>query len=418
MPILERLPLRRVTLGQALDAMASFPVRRARVETIALANAEGRVLAADVVAREDVPAFRRSRVDGYAVIAEDVRAASRDRPVRLRVVGEVLMGERPAHDISPGQAARVPTGGALPAGATGVVMVEDTELHSETIAVFDGSDTEEFVSDIASDVRADSLLFAAGTVLSPAALGLACGAGVSELQVYVPPRVGVIVTGDELVAAQHILRPGQIRDINGVVLPSALRAMGFDPMDFGRVADERDALAATFGRALSECDAVVISGGSSVGERDYTPEVVAAAGVPGVIVHGIKAKPGRPALLAMIGEQPVFGLPGNPVSALTVLEAAVKPVLLRMFDKTDETPPVRAQLQRAVDVEAHLEHRIPVRLTRAGDLVVAAPLLGTSAQMHILGFADGMLVVPLGTARIAAGSWVDVIPFSRTRTLR
>jgi molybdopterin molybdotransferase len=418
MPILEQLPLRRVTLAEALEAMAAFPVRSARVESIAVSDAEGRVLAADVTAAENVPAFRRSRVDGFAVVAADVRGASPQRPVRLRIVGEVLMGHAAPGRLGAGEAMRIPTGGALPEGATGVIMIEDSDVRADSVVIADGSDSEAFITEVASDVRTGETLLLRGTALSPAALGLLSGAGASEVPVFRPPSVGVLVTGDELRAPGEELRTGEIRDINGVVLPAALRAMGFEAVQYGRVGDDREQFEALFRRALAQCDAVVISGGSSVGERDYTPAVVAAAGKPGVIVHGIKAKPGRPALLAVIGDQPVFGLPGNPVSALVVLESLVRPILLRMFGTAAAPIPFRAVLTSDLNVEPDLEHRIPVRLERAGGTIRAEPLLGTSAQMHILGRADGMLVVPLGTGRVSAGSVVEIVPFSRTRWLR
>lgn len=418
MPILEQLPLRRVTLAEALEAMAAFPVRSARVESIEVSDAEGRVLAADVTAAENVPAFRRSRVDGFAVVAADVRGASPQRPARLRIVGEVLMGRAAPGRLGAGEAMRIPTGGALPEGATGVIMIEDSDVRADSVVIVVGSDSEAFVTEAASDVRAGETLFMRGTALSPAALGLLSGAGVSEVPVFRPPSVGVLVTGDELRSPGEELRAGEIRDINGVVLPAALRAMGFEAVQYGRVGDDREQFEALFRRALAQCDAVVISGGSSVGERDYTPAVVAAAGKPGVIVHGIKAKPGRPALLGVIGDQPVFGLPGNPVSALVVLESVARPILLRMFGTTAAPIPFRAVLASDLNVEPELEHRIPVRLERAGDTIRAEPLLGTSAQMHILGRADGMLVVPLGTGRVSAGSVVEIVPFSRTRWLR
>lgn len=188
--------------------------------------------------------------------------------------------------------------------------------------------------------------------------------------------------------------------------------MGFSPQQYDRVPDDRSDLRAAFSRALAQCDAVVISGGSSAGERDYTPEVVAEAGKPGVIVHHIRAKPGRPTLLGLVGDQPVIGLPGNPVSALVMLETVGKPILLRMLDRVPRPVPWRATLAAAIDVSPHLEHRIPVRLRVLDGSVRAEPLIGTSAQMHTLGFADGFVVVPLRNGRIEAESIVDAWPFT------
>lgn len=409
--------MRRVTVTQALDAMAELGVRQAGIERVGLSAAEGRILGLEVVAPEDVPSFRRSMVDGYAVIAADVQCASRINPVQLTSIGEVSMGALTKLTLHHGQAAGVPTGGALPEGTTGIVKIEDTAREGDRIVVFDGSDCEDRVTDAASDVRRGQRLFEPGVVLSPAAVGLLAAAGIADASVYCTPSVGVVITGDELVAAGKPIHPGQIRESNGVTLCAALAAMGFNPLRYGPVADEREELAEALDRSLAECDAVIISGGSSVGLRDHTPAVVAAAGEPGVIVHGVRAKPGRPVLLAMIGDQPVIGLPGNPVSALIMLETLVKPILLRMFGQTDNPLPVRARLESALRLDPGLEHRIPVQLLRGGEDVTARPLLGSSSQLHILAYANAFIIVPEGSGGIEQGIWVDALPFSRTRTL-
>lgn len=410
-------PLRRITIQQAIEAMAEFPIRKAGTERVALAAAEGRVLAQEIVALESVPAFARSRVDGYAVLATDVRSAAKEKPVMLELLGAVSMGADTNLALHSGQAVRVPTGGALPAGTSGVVMVEATQERGNEVIVYDGDECEDHITQAASDFAAGDALFHPSEVLTPAAVGLLSAAGLEAVTVYKLPLIGVLVTGDELVQPGQPLLRGQIREVNGVTLTAALRAMGFSPRRYDRVVDDRNTLEKALQRALSECDAVVISGGSSVGERDYTPEVVAAVGAPGVIVHGVKAKPGRPALLAMIGDQAVIGLPGNPVSALVVLEAVAKPILLRMFGKIDSVPAYRARLEQRIDVDPDYECRVPVKLARSELGMVARPLLGSSAQMHILGFADALIVVPLGSGGVDAGTWVDAIPLSRSRPL-
>jgi molybdenum cofactor synthesis domain-containing protein len=409
--------LRRTTIAQALGAMAEFAVRKAGTERITLSAAEGRILAHEIVALTDVPPFRRSMVDGYAVIAADVRGASRVNPVHLTRIGDVSMGTLTRLSLRRGQAAAVPTGGALPEGTTGIIKIEDTASEGDRIIVYDGEDCEDRFTDAASDIRLGQLLFEPGAVFSPAAVGLLAASGVADVSVYRRPRVGVVVTGDELVAAGRPLQVGQIYESNGLMVCAALEAMGFSPKQYGPVADEREILAKVFHHALNECDAVIISGGSSVGLRDHAPAVVADAGEPGVIVHGVRAKPGRPVLLAMIGEQPVVGLPGNPVSALIMLETLAKPILLRMFDKVDNPLPIRARLESSINVDAGLEHRIPVQLLRGAESLHARPLLGTSSQLHILAFADAFIVIPEGSGGFEQGTWVDALPFSRTRTL-
>lgn len=382
------------------------------MESIPLDVAFGRVLAADVAAPEDVPPFRRSRVDGYAVIAADVAGASAAAPARLTLVGDVNMGRPAPRSLARGQTMRIPTGGALPPGADGVAMMEDASVVCDIVEVRDAFECETNVTAAGADVRAGARLFQSGTVLRAPALGLLAACGLAGVDVYRRPAVGLLLTGDELVAPGEPLAPGQIRDVNRYALSAAIWAAGFAPVPYPKVPDDRQAFSAALTRALGECDAVVISGGSSVGERDYTPEVVAAAGAPGVLVHGILAKPGRPTLLGLVADQPIVGLPGNPVSALVMWEAVGKPMCLRMFDKQDKTLPWRAVLDAGIDVDPSYEHRVPVRLLRGDDGLRAQPLVGTSAQMHILAFADAVVIVPLGTRHVGAGALVDAWPLS------
>jgi len=404
-----------VSISEALAAMARHPLRKTEPEVAPVDIVEGRVLAADVRATENAPPFTRSCVDGFAVIADEVAGATTQSPVHLRVAGEVRMGAAaPAH-LARGTCLRVPTGGALPPQADGVVMIEDAQDGGDIVQILDGEGVGDHITFEGADVRAGDLLLERGTTLSAGAIGMLVAAGVAEVSVYRAPRVGVLVTGDELVSTGVPLGPGQIRDSNRAALCAALAAMGFAPHSYPRVPDERSAFDAAFAVALAENDAVVISGGSSVGERDYTPDVIDASGPPGVVVHGIRAKPGRPAVLAAVGDKPVIGLPGNPVSALVVLEAIGKPVLLRLFGITREPLTWRAELSEAIDVSTNLEHRIPVRLFSGPEGMRAQPLIGTSAHSHILGFADGLVVVPEGVGRIAAGAQVDVVPLSTTR---
>jgi molybdopterin molybdotransferase len=398
--------------------MADFPVRRAQIERVPLGDLGGRVLARAVVAAEDVPSFDRSMVDGFAVSNAEIGRATRQAPVRLRVCGEVLMGKAAAAMLEPGCAIAVPTGGALPKGTTGVVKIEDTQVDGDSVLVFDGTDSAHRINPARSDVAAGDPLFSAGHVLDPPSLGLLAAAGVDAVEVYVPPRIGLLVTGDELVSPGAKIAPGQIRESNGITIGAALVALGFASQRYERVPDDRATFAGALDRALRECDGVLISGGSSVGARDFTPELVSEAGSPGIIVHGVRVRPGRPVLLAMIGDQPVIGLPGNPVSALVMFEALAKPILLRMFDKRESLLSLRARLTRNIEVELGLEHRIPVQLSASAEGLEARPLIGTSSQLHILAFADAIVVVPEGTTLVPAGSWIDALPFTRSGTLR
>lgn len=394
--------------------MAAVPLRRARTVRVDLRDALGKTLAATIRAVEDVPPFSRSRVDGYALMSDDVAGASAETPATVKVVGEVAMGAPPPGPIARGQAMRIPTGGALPPGADAAVMIEDTSEAGDIATILDASDAGLNVTMGGADVRRGDVLFDASTVLSPARVGMLAGAGIASVDVYEPPRVALLLTGDELVAPGDPIHPGEIRDINRFSLSGALVAMGFEPVHYERVPDDRARYEAAFGHALAECDAVVVSGGSSAGERDYTPDVIAAAGPPGVVVHHVRAKPGRPTVLGAVGDKPVIGLPGNPVSALVMLETLGKPILLRMLDRRPDEVAIRAVLTETIDVSASLEHRIPVALTRDDGELRARPLFGTSAMMHILAFADALVKVPLGAGRIERGTTVEAWLLSAT----
>jgi len=409
--------LRRVTIDEALDAVAKHSIRRVADERLPIrASLAGRVAASDIFAPEDVPPFDRSSVDGFAVLDRDLRATTPDRPVRLHVAGEVRMGEAPPGPLASGNAMRMPTGGALPAGADAVVKIEDCTENGGAVEVSSARNARDHVTRRGADVKRGDLLCRCGDVLTPASLGMLAGAGIADVPVFVRPRVALIVTGDELAPPGAAMRAGQIRDINWLSLDAALSAIGMAP-HFEYVRDDKASLAKQLRESLEHDDAVVISGGSSVGERDYTPAVVAEAGSPGVIVHGVRARPGRPTMLGVIVERPVIGLPGNPVSALVMFELLGRPILQRLFGRSDKVIPVRATLRAPLEREPDLERYVPVRLTMSNTGVEAQPLPGSSAQMHILGFADALVRVPQGSGLLAAGTPVDAVPLSKNNAL-
>ena len=409
--------LRKVTIDEALDAVAKHPVRQVAIERVPIsAVLAGCIAAEEILAPEDVPPFDRSSVDGFAVLQRDVRMATSDEPVRLRVIGDVRMGEAPPGPLVAGTAMRVPTGGALPAEADAVVKIEDCREDGSFVEILNARYASDHITRRAADVKRGDRLCRSGDVLTPAFLGMLAGSGVAEISVFERPRVALLVTGDELVPPGADLRAGQIRDINWLSLDAALRAIGMIT-DFAYVQDDRATLARVLSESLDRCDAVVISGGSSVGERDYTPAVVSEAGSPGVLVHGIRARPGRPTMLGLVDGKPVVGLPGNPVSALIMFEVLARPILQRLYGRADRVIPVRAALRAPIEREADIERFVPVRLMVGKAGVEAQPLHGTSAHMHILGFADALVRVPPGLGALPQGSMLDALPLSRNNAL-
>lgn len=369
------------------------------VERVPLLTALRRVLAQEVRAASDLPTFDRSTVDGYAVHSADTASASSGTPVGLRVVGEILMGEPVRVAIRPGQTARIPTGGMLPEGTDAVVMQEHTVRNNGTISVEQPVQIGDNVVRRGADVKAGEVIVGPGRSLRPQDLGLLAGLDVPEVMVYRRPRVGVIVTGDELVPPGQPLRGSQIRDMNTYTLSGLIEAAGGVPRAYGIVQDNLALLADRAKLAHRECDAVILAGGSSVGDKDVVADAIAALGEPGIVVHGIAIRPGKPTILAVAEGKPVFGLPGNVVSTMVIFEQFVWPVLRvlgGLRDTGSQDAAVRARLLRKVTTVDREDH-IRVSLVERGGTMWAAPLPGGSAIMTSMVRADGIVTVPPNT---------------------
>ncbi|MFN3981702.1 MAG: molybdopterin molybdotransferase MoeA, partial [Caldilinea sp.] len=266
-----------------------------RVERIATADALGRVLANQLISPQDLPEFPRSTVDGYAVAAADTYGATPGLPAFLTVIGEVAMGASATFEIGPGEAALVHTGGMLPPGANAVVMIENTQrVDANNIEVFQPVAEGQNVVQVGEDIRRGQPILASGRRLRPQDIGGLMALGVTALDVAAPPVVGIISTGDEVVPPDQPTRPGQVRDINSYSLAALAQRAGARPVRYGIIPDNRDALEAAARRAVQECDIVVFSAGSSVSYRDMTADVINTLGAPGVLVHGVSVKPGKP----------------------------------------------------------------------------------------------------------------------------
>ncbi|MDQ7844389.1 MAG: molybdopterin molybdotransferase MoeA [Armatimonadota bacterium] len=378
-------------------------------ERVELLRAYGRVLAEEIRAATDLPAFDRSTVDGYAVRAADTAEASRGAPVPLVVAGEVSMGRPAPVQVGRGQAVRIPTGGAIPAGADAVVMQEHTVRRDGTVYVERPVAPGENLVRRGEDVRAGEVVLARGRRLRPQDLGLLAGLGRAAVEVFLRPRVAVVVTGDELLPPGAAAGEGQIYDMNTYTLAGLIEAAGGLPVCCGIVGDNLQLVVERARSAHRSADAVILAGGSSVGERDVVADAIAALGDPGIVVHGIAIRPGKPTVLAVADGKPVFGLPGNVVSAMVIFDQFVRPVVEALAGA--ETPPTVGRLVcarlaatlRAGDREDHVRVTLEVR---EGTLW-ATPLPGGSAIITSMVRADGVVVVPAGAA-LAAGQEVEV----------
>jgi molybdopterin molybdotransferase len=387
------------------EAQAAFwgalPPPVAERETVALADALGRVLADDARAPDDVPAFRRATMDGYAVVA--------GAGVRHRVVGEVRMGAPAPRAVAPGECLAIPTGGMVPEGADAVVPVEHVRRDGDWIEVAPPPQPGANVVLPGEDVRAGEVVVPAGQRLRPPDLGALAAVGLTELAVLRRPRVAVVSTGDEVVPVAVAPPPGKVRDSNAVSLAACVRRDGGEALPAGIVADEPAEVARRLRQALDGADLLLVSGGSSVGERDFVPRTLAAMGAPGLLVHGVRLKPGKPTALAVLGGKVAAALPGHPVSALVVYELLVRPALRYLGGDAAWRAPaggVYAELAAPVAAPADRDFFCRVRLA-AGR---AEPLSGGSSLLSTLVRADGMLRVRQGT-RLPAGErvWVDLL---------
>jgi molybdopterin molybdotransferase len=400
-----------LTPAEARDAyFAAVTMPEPAVERVLLAEATGRILAAAAVAGAEYPADPRSTMDGFALRAADGLSAR-------RITGEIRMGHAPSRGVGPGEAMRIPTGGVLPAGADSVIPVEDSVESAgpdgPVVVPNDLLEPGENVTPAGSDMRPGAVILEAGRRIGGPELGVLATLGIVNVPVYRKPRVAIISTGDELVDATATPGRGQVRDSNRWALAGSLIALGCVPVQRPVAIDTPEALTAAVRDALASADAVVLTGGSSVGVRDLTPRVIDGLGKPGVIVHGLRVKPGKPTVFAMLGGKPVIGLPGNPASSLMILEAVAAPIFSRLAGEA--VPPrssIAAVAEKPFTARAGWTWFVPAEVRTVDGRVLASPLLLRSAQTSLLARAHGYVTVGPDQPEIAAGEPVTVHRFS------
>jgi molybdopterin molybdotransferase len=376
-----------------------------RIETVALADADGRVVARDVISTVDVPPFDRAAMDGYAVVAADTFGAGTHAPATLTCVDRVFTGQVPARGIGSGECIEVATGAPMPAGADAVVMVEETERTDDRVRVMTPVYPKQHVGRRGADVTAGQTVVAAGQPLNPARVGALAATGASAVDVYARPSVAILSTGNEIAEPGAPLGPGQIYDINRYTLESVVRRHGGVAAVLPIAADSIEELSAALDRALAH-DIVVFSGGSSVGERDLILDVLQKRGV--VRFHGIAVKPGKPTAFGSIDGRPVFGMPGYPTSCLSNAYMLLTPFLR----KTARLPAWRPE-----KIDAPLARRVVSTTGRHQFYTVrlvdgrAEPAFKASGDITSMAHADGYIEIPAQTDVVEAGTMVTVTLF-------
>jgi molybdenum cofactor synthesis domain-containing protein len=376
-----------------------------RTDRVPLIEARGRVLAGSVIADADVPPFDRASMDGYAVVAADTRHATRERPARLDLAGRIYTGDPPTSRLEPGRCLEIATGAPMPEGADAVIMVEDTALDGDLVAIFSSGRPGQNIGRRGADIAAGQIVLEQGVVLNASRIGALAALGLGEVEVWSRPHVAVLSTGNEIARQGAPLQPGQIYDINRFTVSTVVAEHGGVAVP---VATARDTLAALHA-ALDEClrhDLVVFSGGSSVGERDLILDVIRERGV--VRFHGIAVKPGKPTLFGHVEGKPIFGMPGYPTSCLSNAYILLVPALRRMA-RLPLTAPRRVSVPLSAPVKsvAGRHQFYSVRLEDGR----AVPAFKASGDITSMSRADGYIEIAADVTEVEEGAEVMVTLF-------
>jgi putative molybdopterin biosynthesis protein len=378
-------------------------------EYVRLEDALGRVVSRDIVSRIDVPFFDRSNVDGFAVRAQDTFGADEAHPVALTLTGEVLhTNVVPQREVTAGMATAIATGGVMPRGADAVVMIENTQPRGGEILVHRAVVPGTAVSFAGTDIAAGETVLHRGARLTSRETGVLAATGHDTVPVYRRPRVAILSTGDEIVAPGAPMSVGKIYDSNATIIADAVRELGGEPVRYGIVPDDAALLEARLREALS-CDFVLLSGGTSKGAGDLNYTVVARLGKPGILVHGVALKPGKPLCLAKIGATPLAILPGFPTSAVFTFHMFIAPVL-RLMAGTGEADPQEAAavLPMRVNSEKGRTEFLLVNLVEGVRGFAAYPMGKGSGSVTAFSKADGFIAIGRNTEYLDEGTPVRV----------
>jgi molybdopterin molybdotransferase len=401
--------------AQILELVMPLDSRR-DVETVSLHDAPGRILSASVVSPTDFPHWDNSAMDGYAVRYEDIAQASATQPVELAVIEDIPAGQPPQQSVAAGQAARIFTGAMMPPGADTVIMQEETERQGDRVQILATSRPRAFVRERGSYQRAGARVLSVGSVITATEVAILAAVQRSQVEVYRQPRIAILSTGNELIAPEDTLQPGQIVDSNQYALAALVRQMGAIPVCLGIVPDDPAALKSAISQAIAEADMVLSSGGVSVGDYDYVDQILSDLGAT-LHIRSVAVKPGKPLTVATIkgdsAPQLYFGLPGNPVSALVSFWRFVAPAMRKLSGREDNWSAAFLQARSRHDLKAGGKRETylwgQLHATPSGLEFSLAQGSHSSGNLINLAGTQALAVVPIGATAIAAGSMVRVL---------
>jgi len=401
-----------MSVDAALKKFLSYFGSRVSISTeyVSLPDAQSRVLADDLVSRVDMPPFVRAAMDGYAVKSNNTKKASKTHPVLLDVIGRITAGQDVQYKIESGKAVAIATGAKIPEGADAVVMVEHAQLENGKVKIFREIERGKNVALKGEDVKSGQVLLKKGTWLTPQDVGMIASVGIDKVLVFKKPKVAVFATGSELVEPGSKLDDTCIFESNRHMISCMVKEFGGEVVDLGICKDDRDLILAKLREAL-DFDMVVVSGGTSVGEKDYMPDIINNIGKPGLLVHGVAMRPGSPTGLGVVNGKPIILSPGYPVSAFVAFYAFGRPLLLKIL-KTEgpSTAKLIARMTASINMHEEMRTFVRVKVQRRNDSYYAEPISASGASLlSTLTNSNGMVIVE-NKSKLVKGEKVEVIP--------
>lgn len=389
-----------------------FPI--GDIISVSLDEAFGYIVAEDIVAKENVPSFARSTVDGYAVCAKDTYGSSESMPSFLTITHEIEMGEEVTIPLHRGEAMYIPTGGMVPSGCDSIIMVEHCENIDGLLNTYKQVAPGENIISVGEDVRETDIIIKKGSRIRAQELGILGSVGTRFVSVYRKVKVGYLSSGDEIMPydTKH-LQIGQVRDINALTITALTKEWGANVIYGGIVSDNYESFFSKAKELFDQVDLLVLSGGSSVGTKDYTTDVIQALGSPGVLVNGVSVKPGKPTIFGVAHKKPVLGLPGHPASAVIIYKLFGDLLLQRLNGSRERELPteIKATITQNLPSSPGRSDYIRVRLEKQEEKWIAYPVLGKSGLISTLVDSDGVVEIPSEKEGITEGEIASVYLF-------
>lgn len=371
----------------------NFP--KSKTEIIDTFSAHNRINAKNIYSPTELPHFNRSSMDGYAIKSNDARGVSDSSPNYVEVIEEIKMGYVPNQTLKDGQCARIFTGGMIPNGADSVIMEEDTEILNENfIEIKKSVSVGENIIFKGEESKVNNKILNKGHKIRAQDIGSLLESGITKLLVHSKLNIGVLSSGDELLHPKEELQPAKIRDINTYTISNLIKSSGNEVTNYPIMPDNYEAQLKIAKKAFQECDILIFSAGSSISYRDTTAKVIKNLGKPGILVHGISVKPGKPTILGICDKKLILGLPGNPVSATMIFTNIVNPILNSMYNFTPINTYTECILSENISSHTGRVDYVPVKIINKDDKLYAKPIFGKSNLINTLVFSDGYISIP------------------------